>query len=178
MIEIVSAQTGQQLEGFIQLAHEYVTWMVGEVQTHYKQLDVPAFIAAHDYDDLHKKYPGEHVPPYGCLRIALQGKQVAGCIALGRLSESICEVRTLFVRPEFRGKGIGHLCVAHVLSEAQNLGYRQARLDTLGFMSGAQHLYRSFGFHDIEPYGAISESLRPYIRFLERDLDGSMQKTD
>ena len=177
MIEIVSAQTGQQLDQFIQLAQEYVTWMIGEVQTHYSQLDLPSFIAAHDYDDLRRKYPGDHVPPAGCLRIAIDGEQVAGCIALGKLSESICEVRTLFVRPEFRGQGIGRLCVAHVLTEAQNIGYRQARLDTLGFMSDALHLYRSFGFRDIEPYGAIPDSLRPYIRFLELDLDGSIQTT-
>lgn len=170
MVEIVRAQTGELLEQFITLAHEYVTWMVAEIQIHYPQLDIAAFTSEHAYDNIRQKFPGEHVPPDGGLLVAVEGDQAAGCIALGRLSERMGEVRTLFVRPAHRGAGVGRSLVAASLHEAQALGYAGVRLDTLGFMHGALKLYRSFGFYDIEPYLDLSPSLKQYIHFLEWQL--------
>jgi ribosomal protein S18 acetylase RimI-like enzyme len=170
MIEIVSAQTGAALEQVITLSHEYVTWMIAEIQAQYPTLDIGEFTSEHDYDDVRKKFPGEHVPPDGCLLIAVQDGQVCGCIAVGRLTSSICELRTLYVRPACRGAGIGKKLAEAALHEARAFGYRSARLDTLGFMRSALNLYRSLGFYDIEPYLDMSAALRQYICFLERDL--------
>lgn len=91
-------------------------------------------------------------------------------MALGRLSNTICEVRTLFVRPECRGAGVGKLLAQAALDEARKLGYQTARLDTLGFMEGAQQLYQSLGFMPIPPYLEISDNLKRYIRFYELRL--------
>src|SRR5258706_11599889 len=107
MIDIVSAQTGEALEHIITLSQEYVTWMIGEIRKNYPALDINEFTSEHDYDDIRKKFPGEHIPPDGCLLIALSDGDVCGCVALGRLTESIGEMRTLFVRPACRGKGVG-----------------------------------------------------------------------
>jgi ribosomal protein S18 acetylase RimI-like enzyme len=170
MIEIVSAQTGEALEHLITLAQEYVTWMVAEIRVHYPQLNICEFTSEHAYDDIRKKFPGEHVPPDGCLLIALNDDQVCGCIALGRLTPDIGEIRTLYVRPICRGTGVGKTLVEAVLNEARELGYRAVRLDTLAFMEDALHLYRSLGFHDIDDYLDISPSLKRYICFLERAL--------
>ncbi len=172
MIEIVPAQRGEALENFITLSHEYVLWMVTEIQQHYPELDLAEFTSEHDYDDLRQKFPGEHVPPDGCLLVAMRSGEAAGCVALGRLSVNIAEMRTLFVRPAFRGTGVGRHLVEAALGEARLLGYEYIRLDTLGFMTGAQTLYRSFGFYDIQPYRDLSASLRPYIVFLEMALSG------
>src|SRR5215510_13177504 len=115
MIEIVSAQTGEALEHVITLSYEYVTWMVAEIRNQYPELDINEFTSEHDYDDIRKKFPGEHVPPDGCLLIALNGEEVCGCVALGRLTESIGEMRTLFVRPACRGTGVGKKLVETAL---------------------------------------------------------------
>ena len=170
MIEIVPAQAGDAFEQFIALSLEYVTWMRAEIQTQYPTLDLALFAAEHAYDDIRKKYPGDSVPPDGCLLIAMNEGVVCGCIALGRLAPTICEVRTLYVRPECRGMRVAKALVDAVLKQARSFGYEAARLDTLGFMESAQGLYRSFGFHEIAPYGHGSPSLRAYVRFLELNL--------
>lgn len=170
MIEIGPAESGAALAEVIRLAEEYVAWMLGEVQARYPELDVEEFASEHTYDDLHKKFPGDHVSPDGCLLLARQEGLTCGCIALGRLTDGICEMRTLFVRPEFRGSGAGRKLAEACLAQARLLGYRAIRLDTLAFMEGAQSLYQSMGFHPIEPYLDLSPELRQKIRFFEREL--------
>ena len=170
MIDIVFAQTGEALEHVITLSQEYVTWMIAEIRERYPELDIHEFTSEHEYDDIRKKFPGEHVPPDGCLLLALSENKACGCVAVGRLTDDICEIRTLFVRPAFRGMGVGKKLVEASLNEARKFGYAYARLDTLAFMDSALKLYRSLGFYDIEPYRDISASLKRYICFLELKL--------
>ncbi len=170
MIEIVSAQAGDALEHVITLSQEYVTWMLAEIRVQYPDLDVSEFTSEHDYDDVRRKFPGDHAPPDGCLLLATDNGRVCGCVALGRLAETVAEMRTLFVRPACRGNGIGKKLAEASLIEARQFGYRTVRLDTLGFMASALGLYRSLGFRDIAPYRDVSESLKRYICFLELDL--------
>lgn len=170
MTKIISAETGEALEHFITLSQEYVRWMLAEIEKQYPELDRAELISEHAYDDVRKKFPGEHVAPDGCLLIAIHDNAVAGGIALARLSETICEVRTLFVRPSARGAGIGKALVTAVLHQAREFDYEYARLDTLGFMQAALTLYKSFGFNPIDPYLDVSASLQQYIRFLEMKL--------
>jgi GNAT superfamily N-acetyltransferase len=170
MITVVSAESGDAVEQVIALASEYVTWMLGAVRTNYPDLDLPEFTSAHAYDDLHQKFPGEHVEPYGRLFVAFSGGEVGGCIALGKLTDSICEMRTLYVRPALRGSGMAKALVAATLDAARAIGYTHMRLDTLNFMHGAQTLYRSFGFYDIPPYTDVSAALKQHICFMECKL--------
>ncbi len=167
MIEIVSAQAGERLEDMYRLSQEYVTWMLDEIRRRYPELDIQEFTSAHDYDDLRRKFPGAHVPPHGCLLVALSDGQACGCIALGRMAGDVGEMRTLYVRPAFRGMGVGKKLAEVALDEARTFGYRSVRLDTLAFMDSALRLYRSLGFHDTAPYRDISVRLKQYIRFLE-----------
>src|SRR5258708_9753074 len=143
MIEIVSAQTGTALEHVLALSQEYVNWMVAQFKAHYPELDSNELVAEHDYADVRKKYPGEHVPPDGCLLIAVQGTQACGCIALGRLTPTICEMRTLYVKPAFRGSGGGRMLAEATLDAARKFGYSTARLATLAFMEGSLQLCRT-----------------------------------
>ncbi|MEP6988172.1 MAG: GNAT family N-acetyltransferase [Chloroflexota bacterium] len=170
MIEIIHAENGEALEEVIRLAQEYVTWMMAEVGAHYPDLDTQEFASEHTYDDVRKKFPGEHVPPHGCLLIAKQDGAVCGCIALAKLTDRIGEVRTLFVRPTCRGGGVGKQLVEACLNEARKCGYQTVRLDTLRFMESAQKLYKSMGFYDIEPYLDLSDNLKRYICFMECQL--------
>lgn len=170
MIKIVSAQSGEALEHLISLAQEYVTWMTAEIRQRYPDLDLTEFATEHEYEDVRKKFPGEHTPPDGCLFIALSDEKVSGCVALGRLTDDICEMRTLFVRPQFRGSGVGKQLALASLEAARTLRYSRVRLDTLAFMEGAQRLYHSLGFYDIDAYLDVSASLKQYIHFMEMGL--------
>ncbi len=97
--------------------------------------------------------PGEYAPPDGRLLLAFDFDELAGCIALRKVAPTTCEMKRLFLRTEFRGKGFGRKLVQSIIDEARRIGYQQMRLDTLpGRMDDAISLYRSFGFEEIEPY--------------------------
>jgi putative acetyltransferase len=96
--------------------------------------------------------PGEYAPPQGRLLLARVDGKPGGCVALRPLAPGICEMKRLYVRPEFRGKGIGRMLVEWVIAEARQIGYHKMRLDTVPGMEEAIGLYRRFGFREIAPY--------------------------
>jgi len=97
--------------------------------------------------------PGGYAPPDGRLLLADYQGQLAGCVALHKLEVDICEMKRLYLRPQFRGKGIGRMLTEAVIAEARKIGYRRMRLDTVEpVMKDAVALYRRFGFREISPY--------------------------
>jgi len=78
---------------------------------------------------------------------------LAGCAALRKLSDTIGEIKRLYVRPAYQGTGLGRQLIEQVVAEAKAAGYHQLRLDTLPIMERAISLYRQFGFHEIPRYG-------------------------
>lgn len=98
--------------------------------------------------------PGHYARPAGRLIVAYNEKQVAGCGALRPLVDAACEMKRLYVRPDFRGRGTGRALVDGLIAAAREIGYQRIRLDTLPSMREAIALYRSLGFKQIAPYRA------------------------
>lgn len=97
--------------------------------------------------------PGDYTPPAGCLLLATLQGELAGCVALHRLESEVCEMKRLYLRPQFRGKGVGKAMAEKVIMEARGIGYRFIRLDTVEPVMGeAVALYRRLGFKEIAPY--------------------------
>ena len=126
----------------------------------------PAFreyLAIQHYDDelahLEKKYGA----PSGRLYLALWDGQVAGCIGMRKISERVCEMKRLYVRPAFRGHGIARELAKKLLAEASAAGYSRMVLDTLPFLGSALRLYHSLGFSEIPCYNDSPMSTSIYL---------------
>ena len=97
--------------------------------------------------------PGDYAPPDGRLFLVTSTGHPAGCGALHKLAADICEMKRLYVRPEFRGKNLGRELAERIIAEAREVGYTKLRLDTVEpRMKAAVALYRQLGFREIPPY--------------------------
>ncbi|MGH9733634.1 MAG: GNAT family N-acetyltransferase [Candidatus Acidiferrales bacterium] len=113
--------------------------------------------------------PGDYAPPHGRLFLALADdsertapittgrrgtgpQRCAGCVALRKIDDEICEMKRLYVINVYRGRKIGRCLADAAIEAAREIGYRRMRLDTLPEMMQAQHLYRELGFREISPY--------------------------
>ena len=105
-----------------------------------------------NFDKELAELPGDYAPPDGRLLLAIHDSQIAGCAALRKISDGMCELKRMYVRPQFRGKGIAKTMARRLIEDARTIGYTRMRLDTLPPMKEAIELYRSLGFKDIEPY--------------------------
>lgn len=97
--------------------------------------------------------PGDYAPPGGRLFLATHESQIAGCVALRRLESAICEMKRLYVRPNFRGQGAGRVLAEGLIAAARAIGYKCMRLDTVEpAMRTAVAMYQTLGFREIAPY--------------------------
>lgn len=137
---IVQAETPGQIQEARLLFREYEAWLGVDLcfQSFEKEL---------------KNLPGKYAKPSGRLFLASSNKKVAGCIALRKLGDATCEMKRLFVRPDFRGLKLGQMLIERVIAEAKAIGYIKMRLDTLpDKMPKAVELYQSYGFRELPPY--------------------------
>jgi GNAT superfamily N-acetyltransferase len=138
-VRIARAEHGADLERARLLMAEYIATLPREHNG-----------AAGDHDVA--ELPGAYAPPHGRLLLAEVDGELAGCVALRPQGPGTCEMKRLYVRAGFRGRGVGRALIAAILDEARQIGYSRMRLDTLPSMSAALALYQAFGFRPTAPY--------------------------
>lgn len=151
---IRDADDADSIERARELLREYRE-IIG-IALHYQPFD-------HELDGL----PGDYAPPMGRLLFAESGSDPVGCIALRPRGPGIAEMKRLYIRPAFRGHGLGRALVERIIAEALTAGYRRIVLDTLPEMADAHRLYLAFGFAEIPPY---MDRPIPGARFLALEL--------
>jgi putative acetyltransferase len=156
MLNIFQAKTAEHISTARELMLEYATALEFN-------------LCFQGFDEEMRTLPGKYSPPSGRLLLALWDERPAGVIALRALAEAgLCEMKRLYVRPEFRGHGIGRILAERVISEAAEIGYSRMRLDTVpGNMDRAIAMYRELGFRETVPYydSPVGQTL-----FMELDL--------
>src|SRR6267142_646507 len=138
-VKIVSAHADEFLPVVRELFLEYAN-------------SVPADLCFQNFSQELAELPGKYAPPQGRLLLALAETRTAGCAALRPIADGICEMKRLYVRPGFRGHGLGRRLAGSVIAAARECGYKRMRLDTLASMKEAIALYASLGFRPIEAY--------------------------
>jgi GNAT superfamily N-acetyltransferase len=105
-------------------------------------------------------------PPGGAYLVGwLYDEGVAGG-GLRRLGPGLVEIKRMYVRPDWRRRGIAAALLAALEATARDLGYERVRLDTGPRQPHAQRLYRASGYVDIPSYND-----NPYASYWgEKDL--------
>ncbi len=140
--------------------------MIRKLFTEYEEF-LGVDLCFQDFEKELESLPAPYGPPDGVMFIALEGDAAAGCVAVKNLGEGRCEMKRLFVRPAFRGRGLGRELAEIVIGKASEMGYSAMRLDTLSRLKEALELYRSLGFKEIPPY---YHNPLPDVVFMELEL--------
>ena len=139
--EIIEASTADEYRAAVGLFNEYIASL--DFDLDFQNVD-------HELTIL----PTMYGPPTGRLFLVKAKGEFVGCAALRRIEkETTCELKRMYLRPEFRGLGIGKALMEQSLSCARSLGYTVMKLDTIGYkMPWAVKLYESYGFRETTPY--------------------------
>ncbi len=143
-LELVLAYEREQQ--VCQLFSEYTDMLIEGDASFQQYLTIQNY--QEELEHLEKKYG----LPEGRLYLAYDNSELAGCIGLKKIDEENCEMKRLYVRPQFRGRNIGDLLVRQIIRDAKDIGYRHMLLDTLPFLKNAIHLYEKYGFQETESY--------------------------
>ena len=127
--------------------------------------DFKEYLNKQNYDEELEHLESKYGLPYGRLYLAFCDNKLAGCIGLRKIDEKNCEMKRLYVRPEFRGNNIGNILVKKIIEDAKTIGYKHILLDTFPFLETAIKLYKNLGFYEIESYNNSPMDNLIYLKF-------------
>ncbi len=165
--KIISVKKGEHEIHVRELFWEYLDWANNRVNEEFKvNFDIKTMLEE-DMDSL-----DIFLPPNGRIFLSETAHNISGIGCLKKCKEEYGEIKRMYVRPEFRGKGLGKLILNNLIQGARDIGYKYIRLDSTRFMKEAHSLYRSMGFKDIEPYpeSEIPDDFKSHWVFMQLDL--------
>jgi ribosomal protein S18 acetylase RimI-like enzyme len=167
MIQIIVVNKEEHAQPIRELFWEYLQWANAKVE---KNFEVSFDIATMLEDDMNTL--DKFMPPKGRLLLGYLEDQPVGIACLKALTNSIGEVKRMYVRPEARNRGLGRALLSQLLEEARQIGYERVRLDSARFMTEAHHLYRTSGFREIEAYpgSEIPKEFQKNWIFMDREV--------
>jgi GNAT superfamily N-acetyltransferase len=162
MMKIIQVQTASELQHIKELFREYYAFLAH---------DHGLNISYQGIEDELATLPGKFAPPEGRLIMAVTSGQPIGCAALRPIDARVCELKRMFVLPQFRQHGVGKALSKRLIEDARVIGYELMRLDTGNFLIAAIQLYESLGFQRIDPYYDVPEDIRKIAIFMELVLN-------
>jgi ribosomal protein S18 acetylase RimI-like enzyme len=161
-ISLTIAESPDDLAEVRKLFHEYADWLGFS-------------LCFQGFDQELATLPGKYAAPEGRLLLARCDREIAGCGALRPLAPGTCEMKRLYVRPQFRGRSLGLRLATHLILEASAIGYELMRLDTIpDKMPEAYRLYRRLGFYEISAY---CDNPQPHPCYMELRLSDATSPT-
>ena len=160
--------TSAQLDQVRSLMRSFIAW---HKERHREDIHlIDAYFDADPFEQELASLPGKYAPPHGQLLLATVDGSPAGCVALRQIDAACCEMKRMFVYPQFHGQGVGYALAEAIVKEAKALGYRTMRLDTSIRQNEAKGLYQRLGFRPIEPYHELPEDMKNWLVFMELTL--------
>ena len=173
MIEFIPIDLEVHESHLIDLNEEHISWIATEVLEQYN-IDVIAILGqtSREYAEKKVKEFSSYIPPEGIYYILQVENKIAGMGALRKLKPSVGEVKRMYIRPEYRGKGLGKAILEKLLKKGKEFGYTTILLDTGLFMSAAQHIYHLAGFQDREEYpeSEVPVEIRHLWSYMEKKI--------
>ena len=167
-LKISNVNTPEQIKQVCAIMRTFVDW---HRQRHIEDRRlIDQYFDAKAFEKELASLPGKYSPPRGRLLLASFDNQPAGCAALREIDAQACEMKRMFVYPQFQGKGVGRALAEKLIHEARKIGYASMLLDTSFRQVEAQGLYQSLGFKRIEPYYKLPKKLESWLVFMELKL--------
>lgn len=110
------------------------------------------YLGIQNFEEELKHLEKKYGMPSGRLYLLYVDDRLAGCVGIRKLDKQKCELKRLYVKPEFRGQQLGELLLERMMNDARRIGYKYMYLDTLPFLKTALKMYRRYGFEEIERY--------------------------
>jgi len=122
------------------------------------------YLSLQNYDDEVANLEHKYAPPAGALYIALIDGEAAGCVGIKKINDTDCELKRLYVRPRYRGRGLGSTLTRLAIQRAKEIGYKAMFLDTLPGLQSAVKMYKGLGFEEIASYNGSPMTNLIYLR--------------
>ena len=144
-MQLIVARTNEQYLAAVALFKEYALGLGIDLQFQ-------------KFDDELQILPTMYGPPKGELWLVQDGNQWVGCTALRQLDAATCELKRMYIKPAYRGRGLADQLMHTALDTAQQLGYQFMKLDSLRRLEPALKVYQRYGFTEIAPYNYNPEA--------------------
>jgi len=183
MVEFIPINLNFHKSLLVDLNEEYLSWIADEMKKHY-DLDIMNVEGTFQNNKIEQKIPirvyakmsaeqlTSYIPPEGIYYILQIDEKVAGMGALRKMKMNVGEVKRMYIRPDYREKGLGKALLQQLLRKAKEFRFSTIRLETGLFMTTAQYIYHEAGFREIDEYPEteVPPPLRPYWLFMEKNI--------